>query len=639
MSKDVFLKLAVFGEGGVGKTSLVNAFMGKEVPRDYSPTFNSKVSKKDYIFKKVGVVFKLNIWDVGGNRAINPNINRAFFTGVDLALIVFDLTRPNETLKLYKKTFLDVLSRYSEEPLTLIVGNKLDKLTLTKDFKDTIKKYLGEKSRFSLVSATAELNVNNCFELLFHTFLKKTEILLPDLVPENSSTEFLEIIGKNEQELRNQLVNLATIKSKYNKLKSKIKTSDEEPSEKTKEEKYYEFIQQELLKITNQKQAIRDNFFKVITDLEKNINQLIKQNIKAAPELVEKLKTILESSLNGCVVKKEKLIRLNREENELTIIGLKAYKSKVEEIEVEVKSKPEDFKAKIEELKEEPQIISSIDKEDKPKTLVKVESIPPKVVEENLEASPPKVLEVHLENSTKQKSSSLKVNEVKFEPQIISLNDKEVKSKKAIEEEAHSLKTKESYELEVLKITSSPVKVKEVKVEKVPKAAPPPKKVKDVKIEKVAKVALSPKKVKDVKIGKVPKAVPSPVKVKDVKVEKVAKVAPSPVKVKDVKVEKVAKAPPSLKKVKDVKVEKVPKAAPPPKKVKEVKAEKIIGSKPSLPKLKRVKIGSSPIKKDPKIELYNIYERENPGKRAVYRGKETKGFLAWKEQSKNHNKN
>ncbi len=43
------------------------------------------------------------------------------------------------------------------------------------------------------------------------------------------------------------------------------------------------------------------------------------------------------------------------------------------------------------------------------------------------------------------------------------------------------------------------------------------------------------------------------------------------------------------------------------------------------------KIGSTPIKKDPKIELYNRYERENSGKRAVYRGKETKGFIAWKE--------
>ena len=70
MDKIINLKLGVYGEGGVGKTSLVNAFLGKDVPTDYSPTINSKISKKEYTLKKTGVTFKLNIWDVGGNRAI-----------------------------------------------------------------------------------------------------------------------------------------------------------------------------------------------------------------------------------------------------------------------------------------------------------------------------------------------------------------------------------------------------------------------------------------------------------------------------------------------------------------------------------------------------------------------------------------
>ena len=45
MSRDVLLKLGVYGDGGVGKTSLVNAFFGKEVPNEYSPTFNSKINR------------------------------------------------------------------------------------------------------------------------------------------------------------------------------------------------------------------------------------------------------------------------------------------------------------------------------------------------------------------------------------------------------------------------------------------------------------------------------------------------------------------------------------------------------------------------------------------------------------------
>ena len=59
-----------------------------------------------------------------------------------------------------------------------------------------------------------------------------------------------------------------------------------------------------------------------------------------------------------------------------------------------------------------------------------------------------------------------------------------------------------------------------------------------------------------------------------------------------------------------------------------------VKAKVKLSKLKEVKIVSKPIKKDPKIESYNEYESINPGKRAVYRGKETKGFLEWKKNQK-----
>ncbi len=57
-----------------------------------------------------------------------------------------------------------------------------------------------------------------------------------------------------------------------------------------------------------------------------------------------------------------------------------------------------------------------------------------------------------------------------------------------------------------------------------------------------------------------------------------------------------------------------------------------VKKKPKPTKIKEVKVVAKPIKRDPKIELYNKYEKKNPGKRAVYRGKETKGFLEWKEK-------
>ena len=61
-------------------------------------------------------------------------------------------------------------------------------------------------------------------------------------------------------------------------------------------------------------------------------------------------------------------------------------------------------------------------------------------------------------------------------------------------------------------------------------------------------------------------------------------------------------------------------------------------SKTKKEQSKQVKEVTQPEKKeikqkvDPQINLYTIYEEENPGKKAKWRGKETKVFLAWKKK-------
>jgi small GTP-binding protein len=465
LSKNVNLKLAVYGEGAVGKTSLVNLFFGKEVPKNYSPTLNSKISKKDYLLKNAGVTFKLNIWDVGGNRAVNPSINNAFFSDVDLALLVFDLTRPDLTLKNHKKNFLDRLNRYSEEPLTLIVGNKLDKLDLNKEFREAIQNHLGDKKSFIIASATSELNVINCFELLIYTFLKKSEILLPDLVPENSSSEFIEIIGKTEEELRGQLVNLGSIALKHRDLKPKIKVVDTPSKKEDEETQYFEFIQQELQKISSHKIILADKFLENITEVGSKISQLKKQNIKSPTELVDQLKLALERSKKDCEQKIEALTKLIREENELLIISSKSKTPKLGSLS---EKEPVTFQMK----KATPDLSS------------KVTTLP---------------ADAKLSIKPQVKRPILKVK----------------------------VKAKPKQELPIVKDLPQPV----------------------------------------------------------------------------------------LEKKSEIKLDEKPKA------------------KPSKPKLTKVKIASKPIKKDPKIELYNRYERLKPGKRAVYRGKETKGFLEWKKEN------
>ena len=629
MGRNVNLKLAVYGEGAVGKTSLINVFLGKEVPEKYMPTINSKVSKKDYVLKKTGVTFKLNIWDVGGNRAINPIINNAFYTDVDLVLMVFDLTRPELTLKAHQKNFLDRIKRFSEEPLTLVVGNKLDKLLFNNDFKKAVQKYLGEKKSFSITSATSKLNVNNCIELLLYTFLKKSEIVNPDLVPENSGSEFIEIIGKSAEELRDQLVNLATIDLKHSDLKPKIKVVDETSKEEDKEKKYHEFIQQELQKISTQKGKLTDKFLETITEMEEKLTNLKRQKIKSSTELVDKLKISVEISKKDCEQHLETLTKLYREEKELLIISSKVREEKLAEL-------PEKLPTTLEVKESIPESISpGIKVKPKPLKVKSISKPEPKPIEVKSKSKPePKPIEVKV--ISKPEPKPIKVKTI-TKPEPKPLEDKTISKP---EPEIIEVETIPKPEPEIIEVEAIPKpKPKPLEVKTIPKPEPkiieveviPKPEPEIIEVEAISKPELKPVEAKTItKLDLKPlevKIKPKP-KLKHLEVKATPKPKPKPSELK-VKLKPIPK-PLEVKTIPKPKPKPKTKLTPTPKSSKVVVKQKP-KVKPSI--LKEVKIASKPIKKDPKIELYNKYEKVNPGKRAVYRGKETKGFLEWKKQN------
>jgi GTPase SAR1 family protein len=45
---EVNIKLVILGTGEVGKTSIVQSYLGKEVPSTYIPTIGSNISRKEY---------------------------------------------------------------------------------------------------------------------------------------------------------------------------------------------------------------------------------------------------------------------------------------------------------------------------------------------------------------------------------------------------------------------------------------------------------------------------------------------------------------------------------------------------------------------------------------------------------------
>ena len=320
MEKNLNLKLVILGEAQVGKTSIINAFIGKDIPTRYLPTIGTKTSRKSYILKKKGVVITLNIWDTGGQKSFNV-LNPIHYRNVDIAIIVFDLTRPKETLNNIKKEFVEKVSYYSDESIRIIVGNKLDLLSADNRFRETISNFLNPRDNFIFLSAKTGENVKDCFELLIYSFLKKAQILTPDIVAESTSEEFIQVLGKNEKTLKKNLLKIGTINSflKNFEGKSPINTKSQEEEEKT-ELKYNDFIKQELQKVEYKKNELLDKFLINIAELEKSLTHIRKSNIKSVGDAIKNLKDLFLSSEKESQEYYELVQKLNREENELIII-------------------------------------------------------------------------------------------------------------------------------------------------------------------------------------------------------------------------------------------------------------------------------------------------------------------------------
>ncbi len=210
MVSEINIKLTILGQWGVGKTSIVNSFLGKDFPVMYIPTIGSNIARKEY--KLTSNHIRLNIWDIGGQRSFNP-LNPVFFSNLDSALLVFDLNNPRETLQEIINTYLKNLAQYSPECIVYLIGNKSD-LIKPEDSEillNNIRQYQIEGFPIIFVSAKIQDNISEAFSLVIFNFLNKIEKESKEKQFIGISKRFLESINKTEEELEHLIINLAEI--------------------------------------------------------------------------------------------------------------------------------------------------------------------------------------------------------------------------------------------------------------------------------------------------------------------------------------------------------------------------------------------------------------------------------------------
>jgi len=216
---EINIKLTILGQWGVGKTSMVNTFLGKDFPSMYIPTIGSNIARKEYRLKDNHI--RLNIWDIGGQRSFNP-LNPVFFSNLDSALLLFDLNNPKESLQEIIETYLKNLSKHSPECTTYLIGNKSDLLKPedSEILLNNIRKYQIQGFPIVFVSAKTQDNITELFTLVVFDFLKKLEESGNTAQFQGISKEFLTSVGKTEEDLNELIININEIDS--NALHKKI---------------------------------------------------------------------------------------------------------------------------------------------------------------------------------------------------------------------------------------------------------------------------------------------------------------------------------------------------------------------------------------------------------------------------------
>ncbi|MHA2008940.1 MAG: Rab family GTPase [Promethearchaeota archaeon] len=168
-------KICVFGDGGVGKTTLIRRFVTRIFERDIKMTIGADFSVKNVEVDNRNVT--LRIWDFAGEdrfRVLLP----AFAKGADGGIFMYDTTRYSTIAQI--RDWLSIFEYFVAEAKTqipiIMVGGKID-LENMRSVKSEEARELSRnfdlKGCFECSSKTGN-NVEEIFEFIAKTMIENT---------------------------------------------------------------------------------------------------------------------------------------------------------------------------------------------------------------------------------------------------------------------------------------------------------------------------------------------------------------------------------------------------------------------------------------------------------------------------------
>jgi len=164
------LKIALVGEGGVGKTTTLNLLLGNTPPLSYVPTIALNLETVENI--RFGN-YSLVIWDFAGQERFRT-LWRFYFHGADVIFLVCDSTLRNVIIS---KDILKLIKRDAPKVPVFALANKQDKPNAMKP--EVVQKILGIPT-FPMVAIDKERR-DEMLRILISAAAQYVGVALPDL--------------------------------------------------------------------------------------------------------------------------------------------------------------------------------------------------------------------------------------------------------------------------------------------------------------------------------------------------------------------------------------------------------------------------------------------------------------------------
>mmetsp|Transcript_13306 Transcript_13306/g.24996 ORF Transcript_13306/g.24996 Transcript_13306/m.24996 type:complete len:188 (-) Transcript_13306:2459-3022(-) len=160
---DVFeIKLVLLGDSGVGKTSLVNCLLHKEIEAEHEVTIGGAFFQLPLALKN-GSKAILNIWDTGGQERFRSML-KMYYRKAQLAFIIYDVSSPNSVESC--DYWLNELSREVPECKPILVANKKDIETRRVSTEEGVKLASAWKTPYFEVSALHKEGMDEMMDLV-----------------------------------------------------------------------------------------------------------------------------------------------------------------------------------------------------------------------------------------------------------------------------------------------------------------------------------------------------------------------------------------------------------------------------------------------------------------------------------------